>query len=344
MLIKWRVWAALLVLVLFGQGCSGYSEEKVYKAAHERLTGLETYSCTADIYVKGNKQPGQFKVKQWFHVPDMYRLEVLEPAVMRGKTTVCDGSRIWVYYPYIDQVLLMENANTETDENLFLGFFLRDMLETESIGYGFEELDGAEIMTIELPVPGGSKYRSMQKLFINRKDLHPLVLEMYDINGEVTARVKFSDFQFNPKLDGDFFDKDKIDLSMFYEGWDASGMFFASIEDAWEHLDFPPLEIHGLPKGFTKEIVQVVQNNGQKALVASYSSGDENLTLLQKTVDRGEGESMKSGELIYIGDIPALFSERQDTRKISWIEGNIRVELVGNLTRGVLAEIARSIE
>ena len=190
------------------------------------------------------------------------------------------------------------------------------MLETEDIKCSFGQLGKAEVLVIELPVPGSSKYRSVQRLFISRKDLRPMRLEMYDIRGEATARVDFSDFQFNPKLDDDFFDKDKIGISMFYEGWDPSGMFFGSIEEAGGHLDFSPLGMYYLPEGFTNEIIQVVENGGKKALVAAYSSGDENLVFLQKTVDSGEGDLLQSGELIFLDDKPAFYSERKDIRKI----------------------------
>jgi outer membrane lipoprotein-sorting protein len=342
--MNWKMWVVLLGLVLLSQGCSRNSEEKVYKAVHEKLTGLESYSCIADIYVKGNKAPGRFKIKQWFRMPDLYRLEVLEPEIMQGKTTVFDGSRVWVYYPYIDQVLILENMGSEMDEDLFLGYFLEDMLETESINYSFEELGEAAVMAVQLPLPGGSKYRTMQKLFVDRKSLKPLRLEMYDINGAVTARVDFTDFEFNPKLDDDFFNKDKIGLSMFYEGWDTSGMFLGSLEEAGKHLDFPPLGLYDVPEGFDRDIVQVVQSSGQNALIVTYSSGEQNLTLMQKRVNREEGESLQSGELIYLGEKPAFYSERQDTRKISWTEGGIRVEIVSNLARNALTEIARSIK
>ncbi|MDD4707923.1 MAG: hypothetical protein WCS98_06350 [Bacillota bacterium] len=342
--MNWKVWVLLLILVPACQGCSLHSEEKTYKAIHQKLTGLETYSCIAQIYVKGNKEPGQFKTKQWFCMPDKYRLEVLEPQAMQGKTTVYDGSRLWVYYPYIDQVLLLEDIQSSEDENLFLGFFLRDMLETERIHYRFEEWNGVAVMVIELPVPGGSKYRSTQILIVDRKGLRPLVLEMYDINGAVNARMEFSDFQFNPELDSDFFNSDKIETSMLYEGWDASGMFFGSLEEAREHLDFLPLELDTVPEGFTRDVIQVVETDCQKVFVEIYSCEGERLTLLQKTADKGGGESLTSGELIYLDGKPAFYSERRDTRKISWTEGSIRVELVSSLARGSLTEIARSIK
>ncbi len=342
--MNWRVWAVLFGLVLLSQGCSPYTEEKAYKEVHEKLTGLETYSCTAQIYVRGNKEPGQFITKQWFSIPDKYRLEVLEPAAMRGKTTVFDGQRLWMYYPYIDQVLLLESTDSSMDENMFLGFFLRDMLETESINYSILENDGATVVVIELPVPGGNKYRSTQKLFIGRRDLQPIMLEIYDINGDVTARVEYSDFQYNPRLDSDFFDRDKVVLSMLYEEWDTSGMFFDSLQQARKHLDFPPLGFGGIPGEFARDIIQVVENNNQKTLIVTYSNDPDYITLLQKAVDKGEGESHENGEFIYLDDRVAIYSERQDIKKISWTEGSIRVELMGNIARKALIEIAKSIK
>ncbi len=205
MLMRWGTLVVIFFVIFVGYGCSGYSEEKVYKAVHKRLAGLETYSCEAQVYVKGNKGPGQFKIKQWFCMPDKYRIEVIEPQIMQGKTTVYDGSRFWIYYPYIDRMLFLEDTEFPAEGNLFLGFFLRDMLEGEKLSYCLDHWEEAPVMVIELPVPGGCKYRVTQKLMIHSKKMQPLVLEMFDINGAVTTRVEFLSFQFNPGIENDFF-------------------------------------------------------------------------------------------------------------------------------------------
>jgi len=334
----------LISLVLLCQGCSFYTEEKAYKEVHKKLAGMNTYSCTAEIYTKGNKAPGHFKTKQWFCMPDRYRLEVLEPAVMKGKTTVFDGQRLWMYYPYIDQVLLLEDMDSSMDENMFIGFFLRDMLETESIQYRIHKEAGETTVVVELPVPGGSKYRCTQKMFIDKKGLRPVMLEIYDIDGNVTTRVKYSDFQYNPRLDDDLFDRDKAAVSMLYEEWDVSGMFFDSFDEARRHLDFSPLELHAVPEEFERDIIQVVESGGGKALIATYTSGRESITLLQKGAGKAEGEPLGGGELIHLDGREAVYSERHDTGKISWTQGGIRVELMGNLTRNALVEMAKNIK
>lgn len=340
-----KVWAVLIGLALIGQGCSPYTEEKAYRDVHRKLSGIETYSCTADIYIKGNKEPGRFITRQWFCMPDKYRLEVLEPEVMRGKTTVSDGQRLWMYYPYIDQVLLLEDMDSSMDESMFIGFFLRDMLETESIDYSIREEDGTTTVVVELPVPGSSKYRFTQRLFMDKKRLCPVLLEIYDINGQVTTRVEYSDFEYNPALDSDFFDKDKITISMLYEEWDTSGMFFDSMDEARKYLDFPPLGMQYTPAGFERDVIQVVKKDDQYTLVAAFSDNrGQTITLLQKVAAKGAGEFHDGGELIYLNDKQAVYSQIQDIGKISWTEGGIRVELMGNLTRGNLMEIARSIK
>ncbi len=203
--MRYKAWVLIFLLILSGHGCSFYSEERVYKAIHRKLIKLERYSCEAQVYVKGNKGPEQFKTKQWFSMPDKYRIEVIEPQIMQGKTTVYDGNRFWIYYPYIDRGMSLEDAASSAEHNLFLGFFLRDMLEGEAISCCLEHWNGMPAMVIELPVPGDCKYRATQKLIVHSKEIRPLALEMYDIGGTVTARVEFLDFQFNPKTDKDLF-------------------------------------------------------------------------------------------------------------------------------------------
>lgn len=194
----------LFIAVLTG-GCLPQRNERVFKEAHRKLVEMEGYSCTAEIYIKGNKKPGEYKVKQWFKVPDKYRVEVLEPGELKGKLTVCDGDRVWLYYPYIDQVFLLENVNSISEDNLFAGFFLKDLMNTEEIEYSFDEKEGQEVIVIEFPPAGGNKYRHVERLYISKRGFIPVLLEVCDVEGNVTTRVKYDSFDYNPKLDPELF-------------------------------------------------------------------------------------------------------------------------------------------
>jgi len=340
---KYRLLALVLLIAAVLTGCSGSTEEKIYKRVHSKLAGLESYACEAEIYIKGNKEPGEFRVKQWFAVPDKYRLEVLEPAIMKGKTTVFDGKRLWIYYPYIDQVFLAEDVEAESEESLFIGFFLRDMLETENIQHYMEEVDGTPALTLEIPVKGENRYFYKQKLYINAKDLTPIRLTVLDVNNNITVGVKFNNFNYNPVLAPDLFNSEKASVSMVYEEWDASGMFLQSLEDARDYIGFAPLVLDAVPQGYTVDIIQVLDGAGGRALLSSYKSQGDSFTIIQKIYNKDGGDFKPEGEILDLGGRTAGYSEIEGMRKVTWIEGNIQIDITGNISRGLLLTIAKEI-
>lgn len=343
MSMNWRTLIVLLCVVLIIGGCSLDTDEKVFKKVHQKLTGLQSYNCMAEIYVKGNKKPEQFNVKQWFSVPDKYRLEIIDQGNMKDKITVFDGERIWMYYPYIDQIFLLENVDTTSEENLFVGFFLRDLLESEEIDYYTVEKDGEEMVVIELPVPGGNKYRYTQKLYVNKKHIIPVLLEIYDINGEVTTRVRYSDFSYNHDLNPDLFNQGTISKCMLYEELDISELFLSSLEEARQALDFSPLSLTAIPKGFEGDYIQVINSDKGNVLVMSYKGQNESFSILQGLLSMEEGEYSPSGEMLSIEGRNAVYSQDQHTRKIWWREGNIDIQVIGTVSRRTLMEIAKKI-
>lgn len=343
MSLRYRLFVSVLMVAAVLAGCSGNTEEKIYRRAHSKLAGLESYVCEAEIYIKGNKEPGEFKVKQWFAVPDKYRLEVLEPGIMKGKTTVFDGKRLWVYYPYIDQVFLSEDIETENEENLFIGFFLRDMMETEDIRYFLEEIDGTPALAIEIPVRGESRYFYRQKLYLNARDLTPIRLMVLDANSNITVGVKFDNFNYNPVLDPDLFNSDKASVSMVYEEWDPSGMFLQSLEDAGDYIGFAPLVLNAVPQGYTIDVIQVLDGSGGRALLSSYKSGGDSFTIIQKIYSKDGGDFNPEGEILNLSGRTAGYEEIEGMRKVTWIEGNIQIDVIGNISRGLLLTIAKEI-
>ncbi len=342
MRVKGRLWLSLLCMVLLS-GCMPTSDERVFQKIHQKLTSLESYSCIAQVYVKGNKEPGEFKVKQWFSVPGKYRIEVIDPGDMENKTTVSDGERIWMYYPYIDQIFLMENAAEAEEEHLFVGFFLRDLLESEEIKFCTVNREGEEMLAVELPVPGGNKYCYMQKLFFDRRDIVPVLLEIYDINGNVTTRVRYSEFVYNCNPDPDLFRKVNVTECMLYEEKDIARLFPVSLEEARQVLDFSPLRLVSIPDGFEQEYVQVVDSDSGKALLINYKGRDGSFAILQRLVSGEKGNYYYQGEIIELGDREAVYSEDRHTRKICWSEGNMEIRVLGTVSRKTLLEIAAHI-
>jgi outer membrane lipoprotein-sorting protein len=333
----------LQILTLLLGGCGPETEDEIYRRVHQRLAGLKSYMCTVDVYVRGNRAPGQFRMKQWYAVPDRYRIEVLEPDQMKGKTTLFDGQRLWMYYPYIDQVFLLEGARPKGDENHFLGFFLEDMMESEQIRYYIDHVEGRKAIVLELPVKGASRYRYTQRLYVDAASCIPIMLELLDAGGQVTTKIGFVGFTFNPDIDPSLFEQDKFTISMAYEDVDSSSLFFGSLEEASEALDFSPLGSDGIPHGYSLDIIQVIEANGRKVLLMSYAGEHDGFSVIQKRAAMDEGYSQIKGEIIMAGNRQAVYSEAGDLRRISWMEGGIVVDITGNASRKTLVKVAEQI-
>jgi outer membrane lipoprotein-sorting protein len=103
-----KLYIPVIIAVLLLQGCAKNQGEQ-YVKVHKMLVNLQTYTATAEIIVRDNKLIENYVVKQYFKYPDRYRLVVLSPDDIRGKTTIYDGDRVYIYQPRIKQLYIMEN-------------------------------------------------------------------------------------------------------------------------------------------------------------------------------------------------------------------------------------------
>lgn len=179
-----------------------------YSKAHKMLSGIDTYTTTAEIIVRGNKMVESYIVKQYFKYPDKYRLVVLGPEDKKGKTTVYDGSKLWIYHPQINQVFTMENVKELDETGMFPGYFARNLFTGESASYSMKKEGSHDYISIKISIPGGNSYRRYQILYIDSKSVKPVKMELLDSAGNITVTVYYEDFLYNVKIDDKIFTKD----------------------------------------------------------------------------------------------------------------------------------------
>lgn len=196
------LWIVFILLIV---GCAPKTEEDLLYEAQKKLNKMESYSCQVEITVKGNKKPEKYTMKQWFKKPNKYRLEVIQPKDLQGKITIGNGKNAWIYHPGIKQVWMTEEFLNSKEQNMFLGYFLRNSLNSEEVQGNIETLEQKEYITIDTEIPGNHVYYHKERLWINLKHAEPYLLEVFDIKGEKRIEVKYSNFQYNPKIEEEMF-------------------------------------------------------------------------------------------------------------------------------------------
>ncbi|SHI69192.1 Outer membrane lipoprotein-sorting protein [Geosporobacter subterraneus DSM 17957] len=195
----------LILLALTISGCAPKSDEQIYYESQRLLNKIESYFCEAQITVIGNKDPQHYKMRQWFRKPDQYRLEVLEPEELKGNITLSDGKRAWIYHPGIEETWVMEDFRNSEKQNMFLGYFIKNTLETEQVTLNREKINNKVYLVIDTMIPGNHVYFHMEKLWFDIETMEPHRLQVLDSEHRVRIDVRYENFEYNPKLEDNLF-------------------------------------------------------------------------------------------------------------------------------------------
>lgn len=191
---KWTVIISILIvfmLVVIGCEKGKSTKEEIYKDFQNEISKMKYYKCRADIEVIGNKNPQKYSLIHEYNGPGRFKLEVIEPKHLKGKTIEYKDDKIIVTNPTIKDELIIPNVGKD-NQHLFIGDFIKNYLQGEDIEVDMK--DGYLVLTV--PIPGNSKYFNKQMLFIDAKENYPAKLEILDQEGNNRILVNYSNFEY----------------------------------------------------------------------------------------------------------------------------------------------------
>ncbi len=197
------VFIVVITAVLFG--CGPKTDQDLLYDAQKMINKLDSYTCEAEITVMGNLNPEMYIVKQWFRKPNKFKLELVKPDSLKGKITVYDGRKASIIHPQINQVWIMENFQHSDEQNMFLGYFLQNYLESENVEIHREKKEQVTYLVIDTEIPGNHVYFHKQRLWVDVDKMEPTLLQVFDVKDQMRIEVKYLSFQYNPKLEDHLF-------------------------------------------------------------------------------------------------------------------------------------------
>ncbi|WP_432665996.1 hypothetical protein R9X47_06810 [Wukongibacter baidiensis] len=200
-----KSWIITLLMILLLAGCGEKTDEEIFYKAQKQIVSLDTYTCTAEVTVYGNKNAETYTAKQWFKSPDKYRIEIQGPEDVKGKITIYNGKRAWICHPRIGQEWLMEDFKTSVEHKIFLGYFLNNFLSTENTILDRDTVENEDYILLQTDIPGNHPYFSKEKLWFDIKKYYPYRLQVFDKDDKIRIEVKYIDFKFNEKIDNNIF-------------------------------------------------------------------------------------------------------------------------------------------
>ena len=192
---KWAIviLSLMAVVLIIGVGCQKRqsTKEEAYKNFQKKITNMSSYKCKADIEVIGNKESQQYSLIHEYTDEDHFKLKVLQPEHIKGKTIEYKGNKIIVTNPNVNDKVVMDNVG-EDSQHLFIGDFIKNYMQGEDIKIDLKNGD----LKLTTSIPGNTKYFDKQILYINSKKNYPTKLEILDQEGNRRFEVNYSNFEY----------------------------------------------------------------------------------------------------------------------------------------------------
>ena len=183
----------MLMISVCTVGCMNkqQTKEEIYYDFKNQISNISSYTCTANVEAIGNKENTTYVFKHTYKKPDYYKLEVILPKNLKGKTIEYKGDKILVHNPDINDTIELSNINDDA-HYLFIGDFIKNYMQNESAN--LEATDNE--LKIEIEIPGDNKYFNKQILYVNNNTKNPDKMEILNSEGEAIFIVKYKNFKY----------------------------------------------------------------------------------------------------------------------------------------------------
>lgn len=198
-----KICVVIIVILLCMTSCAPKTNEDIFYSTQKKLNSMDMYSCEVTIIAKGNKKANTYEARQWFKKPNTYKIQMIKPDNLKGKVTIHDGEKTYMYHPVINETWMKQGSSR--DKKLFLGYFLDICLNSENVIIGADNKGDKEYVVLDVHIPGNHPYYSKERLWIDKENLKPSYLELFDNNGNRRIYIKYHKFVYDPKLSDDFF-------------------------------------------------------------------------------------------------------------------------------------------
>ena len=172
----------------------GNTSIKSSKSIEEYILNISSYEADISLEVISNKNTNKYKIKQTYQAPNIFKQEVIEPENIQGLITIYDGKNLKIENASIGLNKIYENYQYISENSLCLYNFIEDYKKSETAEY--EEKENNVIMKVKLE-NSKNKYCVYKKLYIDKKTMKPVKMEIEDINQKVLVYILYNEIKIN---------------------------------------------------------------------------------------------------------------------------------------------------
>lgn len=155
----------------------------------EKILKINSYEATVEVNVKSNKNENKYVIKQKYNGPNENSQEILEPTNIAGVKITRKGNTLTIENTNLNLVSMFENYQYLSSNQLDLNTFIEDYKNASKASYG----ETRE----ELVMRVAKEPKIKKSLYINRKTLKPVKMEIEDTNKKIAVYILYREVNVN---------------------------------------------------------------------------------------------------------------------------------------------------
>lgn len=155
------------------------------------ILNISSYQTIIDVEVKSNKNTNKYKLKQEYKNPEINIQEVLEPQNIAGVKISKNGESLKIENSKLNLNTVLEKYQYISENALDLYSFIENYKEDSKSKFK-EENDVIIMQTSNCQKPLEKK-----KLYIDKKSVKPIKMEIFDNNKNMTVYIVYNEINVN---------------------------------------------------------------------------------------------------------------------------------------------------
>jgi outer membrane lipoprotein-sorting protein len=318
---------AFLILV----GCGIKDEQEIIEDLSERLKELSSYESYGKMVVRTGQEPIVYDVAVWYKKPHFFRVSLKNQKKKITQILLRNHQGVFVVTPHLKKSFRFQSDWPNRGGQVYLyqtimNNIVQDPKRSFQPGEDRYQFEVTAHYTAQATP-------TKQRIWLDR-DLYPTKVHVLDQDHQQMVEVTFDRFKANVSFDDDAFEL-KRNMS-------SSSSTSEARETAGNQQPVQAMIPAYVPKGSQFQDEQVIETSNGPVSMLRFR-GKNPFTLMVRRPTTIEAGLPVYGEPILLDQGVGVFLTMDQRKQISWIDGHLEYDLVGNLPSNEMVKIANSI-
>lgn len=320
--------------IIFLSGCGVKDVQDIVRELSKRSEEMESYTSHGKMTILTGKEPQEYDVEVWYKKPHYYRVALKNKKKDITQILLRNDEGVYVLTPHLKKSFRFQSDWPETSGQIYLyQTIMQSIVDDEKRVFKRGEKEFQFEVAAHYPF---QQQALKQRIWLDHQ-LYPKQVQLFNEQNELLIKMEFQQFKLNASFDKDAFDRERnLKVPKAVEET------LAGVE---QKNEWPPIE--PILPAYIPEETQMVNErmietpNGPVAIIRF--QGKKSFTITQRYPTEVHASLPMMGEPVELEQAVGVLLELGEGRRLSWTYDGMDFELIGNLSKEELVNIANSM-